>query len=107
MANTTEKWYFDEDGNIHWPDTFVGSKLDYAIDWQTLYLSNENDNFVSMTWNTLPTGLTSAFKSDANGLSIIQLETLAVGDYKIEGTMLHEEAGHQQELAIRIFLKVI
>ena len=96
---------YTEDEKTFWPDTIVGSSLDYCIDWN-LWLTNENDEFVSMTWNTLPGGLSSSFNSESSGISTIQLSADSSGTYCISGVMVSSESGHQQSLAVKMWLVV-
>lgn len=96
---------YEEDGKLYWPDTYVGSKLDYGFDW-TLWLTNEGDTFVSMTWDTIPTGLVSSFDADASDISLINLEANTAGTYCISGIMQSTEGGHTQDLPVRMYLKV-
>ena len=96
---------YEEDGKLYWPDTLVGSDLDYGIDW-SIWLTNENDTFVSMTWDALPTGLTSAYSDDSSNISLIQLEPTTAGTYCISGIMASIEGGHTQKLPVQMHLKV-
>lgn len=96
---------YEEDGKLYWPDTHVGSELDYGIDW-SLWLTNENDTFVSMTWDTLPTGLSSTYDNDAANISLINIVAGAAGTYCINGLMTSVEGGHNQVLPIQIHLVV-
>ena len=96
---------YEEDGKLYWPDTLVGSELDYGFNWSD-WLTNENDTFVSMTWDDLPTGLTSSFDGDSNDVSLINLVAGTAGEYCISGIMLSVESGHNQSLPVQMYLKV-
>ena len=96
---------YEEDGKLYWPDTFIGSKLDYGFDW-SVWLTNEGDTFVSMTWNTIPTGLLFDYDADSSDTSIINLEAVTVGTYCISGIMQSSEGGHSQDLPVKMYLKV-
>jgi len=96
---------YEEDGKLYWPDTQIGSELDYGIDW-SLWLTNEGDDFVSMTWETIPAGLTSAYNNDSANISLINLVAVTAGTYCISGLMESAESGHSQTLPIQIHLKV-
>jgi hypothetical protein len=97
---------YEENELLYWPDTLVGSDLNYGVDWGAEYLPNENDTFVSMTWDTLPAGLTSSYNSDASDISLIQLTAGAAGTYCISGIMESTEGGHTQKLPVQMHLKV-
>jgi len=97
--------YVDDDDRIFWPDTIVGSELDYCVDW-SLWLENENDEFVSMTWNDLPTGLSSSFNANSSGVSTIRISADLAGTYCISGVMVSSESGHQQSLVVKMNLIV-
>jgi hypothetical protein len=96
---------YEEDGKTYWPDTLVGSVLDYGIDWSD-WLTNENDTFVSITWAALPTGLSSDYESDADDISLIRLSADAAGTHCISGIMECIESGHEQSLPVQMYLIV-
>ena len=97
--------YTDSNGVAHWPGALVGSKLDYGIDW-FVWLTNENDTFVSMMWDDLPAGLTSDFETNSENISYINIEANEPGSYCVSGIMESIENGHSQNLAVKIYLEV-
>lgn len=92
-------------GEIYWPDTCVGSELYYGFNWAT-WLTNEGDTFVSMTWDSLPTGLTTTDDYDADNESFIKIVAGTAGGYEITGSMASIEAGKTQLKTVKAHLTV-
>jgi hypothetical protein len=95
--------YTDIDG-CHWPDTKLGSSMFYSIEYSQ-WLSDENDSFVSASWE-IPEGVTGSEAYESGGEAFIKITADTRGSHKIKMNLTTSESGYVQTQVVEMILKV-
>jgi len=97
-------WYIDSDGNVHWPDTLVGTEKYYPVSWAAL-LAAENDTRTSVDWE-VPDGLTEMDTSNDGNIVSVKLRADTAGTHKVVCTIETLEDTATQKFKQEMYLTV-
>lgn len=97
--------YIDSEGNVHWPDAYLGSKEDYGVDWHDV-LTKENNVLTGVTW-TVPAELVDSDETTSGDLVGITLACDTIGTHVVKCVIDSEEGGKFYNHVIDMYLTVV